>query len=135
MLKEIQALGAGSGIAINPGTPVAKIASCLAYCDLAVVMSVEAGFGGQSFNDGVLPKLAEIRNIAGGRILLEIDGGVNAKTIGQCVDAGAEALVVGSAIFAQPDYDQAVSKLDGLIAEKKQKKNSRQPIPLAKEPN
>ena len=135
VLKEIQALGAGSGIAINPGTPVAKIAGCLAYCDMAVVMSVEAGFGGQSFDERALPKLAEIRNIAGGRILLEIDGGVNAKTIGQCVDAGAEALVVGSAIFAQPDYAQAVSKLNGLITEAKQKKNSLQPMPLAKEPN
>jgi ribulose-phosphate 3-epimerase len=135
VLQQIQSLGAGSGIAINPQTPASRITGCLAHCDMVVVMSVEAGFGGQSFRAEVLSKFAEIRNAAGGRILLEIDGGVNAKTIGQCVDAGAESLVVGSAIFAQPDYGHAVNRLNGLIAEAKQLETFRQRMPLAKEPD
>lgn len=116
ILDEIHAAGAAAGIALNPGTEVAGFAGVLPECDIAVVMSVEAGFGGQAFRPEVLAKLAELRRLGGESLLLEIDGGVNARTIEQCVAAGAEALVVGSAIFAQPDYSVAISNLNQLIA-------------------
>lgn len=116
ILAEIHAAGAAAGIALNPGTPVSAVAGCLSECDIAVVMSVEAGFGGQSFRPEVLSKLAELRRLAGDSLLLEIDGGVNARTIAECVAAGAEALVVGSAIFGQSDYAAAISGLNQLIA-------------------
>lgn len=116
ILAEIHAAGAAGGIALNPGTPVAVVADCLHSCEIAVVMSVEAGFGGQSFRADVLGKLAELRRLGGESLLLEIDGGVNARTIQECVAAGAEALVVGSAIFAQPDYGAAIAGLNELIA-------------------
>ena len=116
ILNEIHAAGAAAGIALNPGTAVATVADIVPECDIAVVMSVEAGFGGQSFRPEVLTKLAELRRLGGESLLLEIDGGVNARTLEQCVAAGEEALVVGSAIFAQPDYAVAISNLNQLIA-------------------
>jgi ribulose-phosphate 3-epimerase len=116
ILGEIHAAGAAAGIALNPGTSVSAVADVVPDCDIAVVMSVEAGFGGQSFRPEVLSKLTELRRLGGESLLLEIDGGVNARTLEQCVAAGAEALVVGSAIFAQPDYAVAISNLNQLIA-------------------
>ncbi len=116
VLDEIHAAGAAAGVALNPGTPVAAIAESLPACDIAVVMSVEAGFGGQSFREEVLQKLAELRRLGGDSLLLEIDGGVNAGTVQKCVAAGAEALVVGSAIFGRADYGAAIEDLNRLIA-------------------
>lgn len=116
VLAEIHAAGAAGGVALNPGTPVSAVAGCLSECEIAVVMSVEAGFGGQSFRPEVLSKLAELRRLGGDALLLEVDGGVNARTISQCVAAGAEALVVGSAIFGEADYAAAIAGLNHLIA-------------------
>jgi ribulose-phosphate 3-epimerase len=113
LADQIHASGAAAGIAINPGTPVDSIASCLDQFDLALVMSVQAGFGGQNFHRDVLPKLAEIRELAP-EILLQIDGGVSASTIGDCVAAGAQLLVVGSAIFRADDYGAAIRELNQL---------------------
>ena len=79
-------------------------------------MSVEAGFGGQSFNDTALAKLPQVREMFGEEVLLEIDGGVNTSTIGECRAAGAQLLVVGSAIFKKPDYVAAVAELNKLAA-------------------
>ena len=110
VLDSIRTHGAAAGIAINPGTPVSEIAGCLGNADLCLIMSVNAGFGGQSFEPVALEKLREVREIDSD-ILLQIDGGVNPKTIASCREAGAELLVVGSAIFRQPDYGVAI---DGL---------------------
>lgn len=113
LARQIHASGAAAGIAINPDTPVEAIAGCLDQFDLALVMSVQAGFGGQSFRRDVLPKLAEIRALAPD-ILLQIDGGVSASTIGDCVAAGAQLLVVGSAIFRADNYGAAIRELNQL---------------------
>jgi ribulose-phosphate 3-epimerase len=78
-------------------------------------MSVDAGFGGQSFNEVALDKLRQVRQMAP-NVLLEIDGGVNADTIARCAEAGAQLFVVGSAIFRQPDYGQAIQQLASLAA-------------------
>lgn len=111
VLTEIRRLGAGAGIALNPATPLERILPCLELCDLALVMSVDAGFGGQQFQETALDKLARLRELVGKDVMLEVDGGVNKSTIGRCAAAGAEYFVVGSAIFRQLDYAVAVTEL------------------------
>ncbi|MEM9942030.1 MAG: ribulose-phosphate 3-epimerase [Planctomycetota bacterium] len=111
-LQRIRQLGGGSGIAINPDTPVASIESALPHADLVLAMSVHAGFGGQSFIEDVLSKFDQIRSLPGGdSVLLEIDGGINTNTIKSATDHGVELLVAGSAIFKQDDYAKAIENL------------------------
>lgn len=114
VLEQIRSLGCGAGIALNPPTPLSRLEGCLDLCDLVLVMSVQAGFGGQSFNPVALDKLRHVRGLAGPDVLLEIDGGINQKTIPQAAAAGAQLFVVGSAIFGQPNYQQAVKELTHL---------------------
>jgi ribulose-phosphate 3-epimerase len=112
LLKRIRGLGAAAGLAINPPTPLAAIEPYLPGCDLLLVMSVMPGFGGQDFDPVALDKLRTLVSLpAAKHLLLEVDGGVNDATIGSCAQAGATLFVVGSAIFRQPDYEQAVMRL------------------------
>ena len=112
LLKQITDLGAGAGIAINPDTPVEKIESALPLADLALVMSVHAGFGGQKFIEPVLEKYEQIRSLPGGEdVLLEIDGGINVDTIGKATEHGAQLLVAGSAVFKKDNYADAIADL------------------------
>ena len=113
-LEQIHKTGAIAGMAINPGTPVAALENCLDLCDLVLVMSVEPGFGGQKFETSALAKLAELRARLGNEVLLEVDGGVNDATIDDCARAGADLLVVGSAIFKHSNYAARVSELSRL---------------------
>ena len=111
-VKQIKALGVGAGVALNPDTPVEKIEAALPFADLALVMSVHAGFGGQKFIESVLEKYKQIRSLPGGEeILLEIDGGINVDTIGKATEHGAQLLVAGSAVFKKEDYAIAISDL------------------------
>lgn len=110
LLKRIRQLGLSAGIAINPGTPLSEVEPLLELCDLLLIMSVDAGFGGQAFNPVALDKLESVKDKYPG-LLLEVDGGVNQQTIANCVRAGARLLVVGSAIFGQQDYRRAVERL------------------------
>ena len=114
-ISAIKDTGAAVGLAVNPGTEINSIAQHLCDCDMVVIMSVEAGFGGQSFQPGVLEKFKIIREIAGPDVLLEIDGGVNEKSIASCAERGAEAFVVGSGIFKKPDYIAAINSLKSLV--------------------
>jgi ribulose-phosphate 3-epimerase len=114
LLHRIRDLGVNSGLAFNPATPVARVEPYLEACDLVLVMSVQAGFGGQAFDRSALGKLDYLRSITGDRVLLEVDGGVNPSTILDCAQAGAELFVVGSAIFGADDYTQAVHELQSL---------------------
>ncbi|MFM8251232.1 MAG: ribulose-phosphate 3-epimerase [Planctomycetota bacterium] len=114
VLAEIRSLDLVAGLAINPATPVEKLESLLPACDLVLVMSVPAGFGGQSFDPTALDKLQYLRERGQPDLLLEVDGGVNDVTIGPCVAAGAQLLVVGSAIFKHSDYQEPVSRLSEL---------------------
>ena len=112
VLDRIRALGAISGLALNPPTPLSAVEPYLAACDLLLVMSVMPGFGGHEFDPVALEKLRALRSApAAAHLLLEVDGGVNESTIGNSADAGATLFVVGSAIFKQPDYCQAVNRL------------------------
>jgi ribulose-phosphate 3-epimerase len=113
-IKAAKKTGAAVGVAINPGTPLASVESVLNEIDLLLVMSVDAGFGGQKFNSVALDKLSRARKLAGDRLILEVDGGVNHETIAACAKAGANWYVVGSAIFREPDYGAAVGRLSDL---------------------
>lgn len=114
LLKEIRGWGAGAGLVLNPDTPLSAVDAALDLCDLVLVMSVQAGFGGQKFNPIALEKLRHLRSKVSAETLLEVDGGVNASTIHACATAGAQLFVVGSAVFGQPDYGAAVSELTRL---------------------
>ncbi|MFZ4405979.1 MAG: ribulose-phosphate 3-epimerase [Paracraurococcus sp.] len=119
-LQSIRGLGKQSGVVLNPATPVASIENVLDICDLILVMSANPGFGGQSFLEGQLGKIAALRRMidahvaAGGQpIALEVDGGVTAKTAPRCIEAGADVLVAGTAVFGAPDYAQAIAAIKG----------------------
>lgn len=115
-LEMIRKAGAAPGIAINPATPVTEIADAIPNSELVLVMSVQAGFGGQSFDSSVLNKFSQIRQCPGGdKVLLEIDGGINAETIGAATESGAQLMVAGSAIFNHQDYAQAISAMMSRI--------------------
>jgi ribulose-phosphate 3-epimerase len=107
-LQTIRALGKRAGVALNPATPASSIETVLNDIDLVLVMTVNPGFGGQSFIDSMLPKIARIRAMLDGRdVDIVIDGGVTARTAGACVEAGANVLVAGSAVFNPEKHDYA----------------------------
>ena len=104
LLEEIRNLGCLAGVTLNPPTPLAALDGCLDLCDIVLVMSVMAGFGGQTFDPVALDKLRQLRALLGPETLLSVDGGVNADTIGTCAAAGANYFVMGTAIFGEEDY-------------------------------
>lgn len=115
-LQTIRALGKKAGLVLNPATPVTALAHVMDLLDLILVMSVNPGFGGQSFLASQLSKIATLRQMidASGRdIALQVDGGVTAKTAPDCVAAGADVLVAGTAVFGAPDYAAAITALKG----------------------
>lgn len=99
-LQAIRALGKKAGVALNPATPAAAVAPVLDLVDLICVMTVNPGFGGQSFIPTMLPKIAELRAMTAGRpIDIEVDGGVTAQNAGEIARAGANLFVAGSSVF------------------------------------
>jgi ribulose-phosphate 3-epimerase len=115
--RTVQAIrdgGASPGITLNPGTPASAIAEILPYVDLVLVMSVNPGFGGQSFIESSVSKIAEIRAMcdrAGVCPRIEVDGGIDPGTAPRVVAAGADTLVAGSAIFCTPDPAEALREI------------------------
>jgi len=116
VIDQIRASGAGVGLAINPDTPLERIEPYLSAIDIALVMSVPAGFGGQSFQPVALERLRILRKLAGADLILEIDGGLSADNLPHAAHAGAELFVVGSAIFGKPNYAAAIAELRGAAA-------------------
>jgi ribulose-phosphate 3-epimerase len=114
LLARLRELGALAGLAFNPNTPLSAIEGCLDACDIVLTMSVHPGFGGQAFETVALEKLRQLRPRVGRNVLLEVDGGVNARTIGPATESGAHVHIVGSAIFNEKDYSQAVATLTRL---------------------
>src|SRR6478609_3528653 len=117
-VQTIKALGKKAGVSLNPGTPAKMLDYLIDEIDLVLVMSVNPGFGGQSFITGQLRKIEAVRKLVdktGRDIRLEVDGGVNRETARQCADAGADVLVAGSATFAGgPDcYAANIAALRG----------------------
>ena len=113
--EEIRQLGVGVGVALNPDTPLSRLDACVEHVDMVLVMSVNAGFGGQAFNPNALEKIRTLR-ASHPDLLLQIDGGINQETIGDARAAGCDLFVVGSAIFGKDDYVSAVAELDAEIA-------------------
>ncbi len=111
LLDKIRSLGAVAGLALNPPTPLSAIEAALPHCDLVLVMSVMPGFSGQKFDPTVLQKLSTLRDRTDVDALLEVDGGINAETIGECAEAGAELFVAGTAVFHTDDYAAAIEQL------------------------
>jgi ribulose-phosphate 3-epimerase len=112
--RDLHAAGARAGIAFNPGTAVEPYAELFSEFDLALIMTIEPGFGGQPFLPNVLPTIAAVRRLAAGRDLqlwIQVDGGVTEDTAVQCVEAGANVLVAGSAVFGADDPAKAVQRI------------------------
>jgi ribulose-phosphate 3-epimerase len=102
VIEQIKGHGLRAGVALNPATPLAAIEEVLAEVDLALIMSVDPGFGGQEFIEDVLPKARRLRRLLDERGLaveIEIDGGITPETAPRCVEAGVRVLVAGTAIF------------------------------------
>ena len=114
VLSRIRELGCKAGVVIDPGSPIAFVEQVLHLCDVVLVMTVNPGFGGQKFLPEVLPKISALRRLCDTRGLnpyIEVDGGTNGDNAWQAVDAGADALVAGSAVFGSDDYARAIARL------------------------
>ncbi len=119
LARTIRSLGARASMALKPQTPFAPYEELLADLDMVLVMTVEPGFGGQSFMAGQMPKVRQVREAVrrhGGQIWIQVDGGVSAATIEQCAEAGADVFVAGSAVFGAEDAAAAVEQLRDLVA-------------------
>ena len=114
MARDIRAAGAKAGISVKPGTPLDPYLKILKNFDTFLVMSVEPGFGGQSFIPDVLSKVRTARKLIDAgelTILVEIDGGINEDTIEQAAEAGVDCFVAGSAVYGAEDPESAIEAL------------------------
>jgi ribulose-phosphate 3-epimerase len=121
-LGQIKELGKMAGVVLNPGSSLDQLEYVLDLCDLVLIMSVNPGFGGQSFIPGVVPKIRQLRQMCDERGLdpwIEVDGGLKGANTWQVVEAGANAIVAGSAVFNTPDYAEAIRSI----------RNSKRPEP------
>lgn len=112
--REIRRLGARAGLGLKPATPVEAYADMIGEIDMLLLMTVEPGFGGQRFLDFVLPKIRRARSLVRDRgldVWVQVDGGVDADTIGACAEAGADVFVAGSAVYGGDDPGAAVRDL------------------------
>lgn len=119
-IRLIHSLGLQAGISVKPGTPAEMIFPYLHEVELVLVMTVEPGFGGQSFMHGMMPKLIALREKCqelGCAPILQVDGGINRDTIAEAAASGADCFVAGSAIFGKADYCAEVSALRRLAEE------------------
>ena len=116
---KIRALGKKAGVVLDPATPPELVEYVLHLCDVVLVMTVNPGFGGQSFLREMLLKILRLRAMCaehGLRPVIEVDGGENAITATQAVAAGATAIVAGSAIFGAKDYAKAITEIRASVA-------------------
>ena len=113
-IRMIHAEGMKAGISVKPGTPVEVLAPYLDEVELVLVMTVEPGFGGQSFMEDIRPTLAGLRQRSRPGTVLQVDGGINRKTIAAAAAAGANCFVAGSAVFGREDYGAEITALREL---------------------
>jgi ribulose-phosphate 3-epimerase len=117
LARELRRLGARAGVALKPATPVEPWLDLLPEIDMLLVMTVEPGFGGQSFLDVCLPKIRRARQAIAGSgldVWLQVDGGVSESTIERCADAGADVFVAGSAVYGAADAAAQIEHLRAL---------------------
>ncbi|HVH73789.1 MAG TPA: ribulose-phosphate 3-epimerase [Stellaceae bacterium] len=115
-LSHIRELGKRAGVVLNPATPIAFVEEVLHLSDIVLVMTVNPGFGGQRFLPEMLPKIRALRALCEERGVaptIEVDGGLGGENAWQALDAGADAIVAGSAVFHAPDYARAVAAIRG----------------------
>ena len=120
LARTLRAAGARSSMALKPGTAFGPYEDLLPDLDMVLVMTVEPGFGGQSFMADQMPKVRQVREAVrrhGGEIWIQVDGGVSADTIEQCADAGADVFVAGSAVYGPEDAAAAVDELRALAVQ------------------
>jgi ribulose-phosphate 3-epimerase len=113
-LQVIKSLGKRAGVSFNPATPVDLLAHVIELLDIVLIMSVNPGFGGQKFIPAVLPKIRQARKIveASGRpVQIQVDGGICPSNSAEVIEAGADVLVAGSAVFGQPDLATAIKDI------------------------
>ena len=118
LLEHVRSIGARSGISISPQTPVAMLEDLAGDFDLALVMSVNPGFGGQRFIPHALEKLREMKELrerSGAKFDIEVDGGITLENARGAAEAGADVIVIGSAIFDTPDCGRATKQLRELL--------------------
>lgn len=114
LARELRGAGSKAGLALRPATPVEPYLDMLTEIDMLLVMTVEPGFGGQSFLDVTLPKIrraAEAIRAGGGEVALQVDGGVSMETIERAAEAGADVFVAGSAVYGKDDPQAAIAAL------------------------
>jgi ribulose-phosphate 3-epimerase len=119
VLSSIRTLGKKAGVVLDPATPPELVEYVLHLCDVILVMTVNPGFGGQSFLPEMLPKILRLRAMCaerGLRPVIEVDGGENATTAAEAAAAGATAIVAGSAIFGAKDYGAAIAEIRARAA-------------------
>jgi ribulose-phosphate 3-epimerase len=119
-LQRIRELGVKASVTLNPSTPLITIEHVLEQLDMVLLMTVNPGFGGQEFIAAVIPKIRELRRMIDERGLtvdVEVDGGINAETIGAVARAGADVFVAGSAVFHTSNYGETLSLFRARIAE------------------
>jgi ribulose-phosphate 3-epimerase len=114
-VQAIHAAGCRAGVAINPGTPVHALSPVAGLVDVALVMTVNPGWGGQAYIAGSEARIARAREIVGPGTAVEVDGGIDARNAGACAQAGATLFVAGSAVFGAADPAQAVRDIAGAI--------------------
>jgi ribulose-phosphate 3-epimerase len=113
-LSQIRDLGKVAGTVLNPATPLTQIEEVLDLCEIVLVMSVNPGFGGQAFLPSVLPKIRALRRLCDERgldTIIEVDGGLSGDNAWRVIDAGARAIVAGSAVFGAGDYGAAIAAI------------------------
>ncbi len=111
LVEKLHEWGCTAGITLNPGTPVESIKDIAPLCDMVLVMTVEPGFGGQSFMQEAARKVIKVREMVGPEIRIEVDGGIDAQTAPIVVGYGADTLVAGNAIFGQRDRKAAIEAM------------------------
>jgi ribulose-phosphate 3-epimerase len=119
LARELRRLGARAGLALRPATPVEPFLDLLGEVDMILVMTVEPGFGGQSFIEGTLPKIRRVRqavSAAGLDVHVQVDGGVSRETIERAADAGANVFVAGSAVYGADDVPGEIDALRELAS-------------------
>ncbi len=119
LARALRSAGARASMAIKPGTDFAPYEELLPELDMVLVMTVEPGFGGQSFMADQMPKVRQVREAVrrhGGEIWVQVDGGVSVKTIEQCAEAGADVFVAGSAVYGADDAASAIDELRSLAS-------------------
>ncbi|WP_456824676.1 ribulose-phosphate 3-epimerase [Cellulomonas sp. P5_E12] len=117
LARELRSRGVRAGIALRPASPVEPLLDLLPEFDMVLVMTVEPGFGGQSFIEGMLPKIRRARAVldaSGGDTWIQVDGGVARDTIGRIAAAGANVFVAGSAVYGAPDIAVEIAALRAL---------------------